>query len=169
MFFQLLELSLVSSGHRVKLGVLYPCGKVIPELWTSPPSDIPQAHGTYPSAEKFSARGPRRVSVMTIRGQRRSAVGGRCSQRGETTTRSAAETPLTGWKPVSLFRGDIGSLPVNLKPSRLLPNLRKNGYHGWLSFEHEDVILFRMEGMRRSVDLLNSALATEPSNYTLPT
>jgi sugar phosphate isomerase/epimerase len=31
--------------------------------------------------------------------------------------------------------------------------LRLNGYDGWLSIEHEDVVLSRMEGVRRSVDL----------------
>jgi sugar phosphate isomerase/epimerase len=46
--------------------------------------------------------------------------------------------------------------------------LRLNGYDGWLSIEHEDIILSRMEGMRRSVDLLNTALAGEPSDYKLP-
>ena len=46
--------------------------------------------------------------------------------------------------------------------------LRINGYDGWLSIEHEDIVLSRMEGMRRSVDLLKSAMATEPSDYALP-
>ena len=46
--------------------------------------------------------------------------------------------------------------------------LRINGYDGWLSIEHEDIILPRIEGMRRSVDLLKSAMATEPSDYALP-
>ena len=46
--------------------------------------------------------------------------------------------------------------------------LRLNGYDGWLSIEHEDIILSRTEGMRRSVDLLKSALAEEPSDYELP-
>jgi sugar phosphate isomerase/epimerase len=46
--------------------------------------------------------------------------------------------------------------------------LRLNGYDGWLSIEHEDIVLSRMEGMRRSVDLLKGALAEEPSDYRLP-
>ena len=32
--------------------------------------------------------------------------------------------------------------------------LRLNGYDGWLSIEHEDIVLSRIEGMRKSVDLL---------------
>jgi sugar phosphate isomerase/epimerase len=46
--------------------------------------------------------------------------------------------------------------------------LRLNGYDGWLSIEHEDIVLSRMDGMRRSVDLLKSALAGEPGDYKLP-
>jgi sugar phosphate isomerase/epimerase len=46
--------------------------------------------------------------------------------------------------------------------------LRLNGYDGWLSIEHEDIVLSRMEGMRRSVDLLQRVLIDEASDYTLP-
>ena len=46
--------------------------------------------------------------------------------------------------------------------------LRLNGYDGWLSIEHEDIILSRMEGLRRSVDLLKGAMAVEPGDYALP-
>jgi sugar phosphate isomerase/epimerase len=47
--------------------------------------------------------------------------------------------------------------------------LRLNGYDGWLSIEHEDILLSRLEGMRRSVDLLKRVLVDEPSDYALPT
>jgi sugar phosphate isomerase/epimerase len=47
--------------------------------------------------------------------------------------------------------------------------LRLNGYDGWLSIEHEDIVLSRMEGMRRSIDLLKRTLIDEPSDYSLPT
>jgi sugar phosphate isomerase/epimerase len=47
--------------------------------------------------------------------------------------------------------------------------LRLNGYDGWLSIEHEDILLSRLEGMRRSVDLLNRVLIAEPGDYVLPT
>jgi sugar phosphate isomerase/epimerase len=46
--------------------------------------------------------------------------------------------------------------------------LRLNGYDGWLSIEHEDVVLSRMEGMRRSIDLLKRTLIDEPSDYAQP-
>jgi sugar phosphate isomerase/epimerase len=47
--------------------------------------------------------------------------------------------------------------------------LRLNGYDGWLSIEHEDILISRMEGMRRSVDLLEQVLVDERSDYVLPT
>jgi sugar phosphate isomerase/epimerase len=46
--------------------------------------------------------------------------------------------------------------------------LRLNGYDGWLSIEHEDIVLSRMEGIRRSVDLLKRTMIEEPSDYVLP-
>jgi len=46
--------------------------------------------------------------------------------------------------------------------------LRLNGYDGWLSIEHEDIVLSRMEGMRRSIDLLKNAMIEETGDYTLP-
>jgi sugar phosphate isomerase/epimerase len=46
--------------------------------------------------------------------------------------------------------------------------LRLNGYDGWLSIEHEDNLLSRMEGMRKSVDLLRRVMVDEPSDYALP-
>ncbi|MCB8882439.1 sugar phosphate isomerase/epimerase [Acidisoma cellulosilytica] len=45
--------------------------------------------------------------------------------------------------------------------------LRLAGYDGWLSIEHEDVILSRIEGLRRSVDLLRSAAPIEASDFKL--
>jgi sugar phosphate isomerase/epimerase len=43
--------------------------------------------------------------------------------------------------------------------------LRMAGYDGWLSIEHEDVLLSRMEGMRRSVNVLHSAAPEEESDF----
>lgn len=45
--------------------------------------------------------------------------------------------------------------------------LRMVGYDGWLSIEHEDVILSRMEGARRSVELLRAVMPVERSDFTL--
>ena len=46
--------------------------------------------------------------------------------------------------------------------------LRMAGYDGWLAIEHEDVMLARLEGVRRSVDLLRAVAPVEPSDYELP-
>jgi sugar phosphate isomerase/epimerase len=43
--------------------------------------------------------------------------------------------------------------------------LRLNGYDGWLSIEHEDMVLSRMEGLRKSVELLKGVLIDEASDY----
>jgi sugar phosphate isomerase/epimerase len=47
----------------------------------------------------------------------------------------------------------------------LLP-LKMAGYDGWLSIEHEDVMLNSIEGLRKSVALLKSVMPTELSDYT---
>jgi sugar phosphate isomerase/epimerase len=43
--------------------------------------------------------------------------------------------------------------------------LRMVGYDGWLSIEHEDVMLSRLEGARRSVELLNVVAPKEASDF----
>jgi sugar phosphate isomerase/epimerase len=43
--------------------------------------------------------------------------------------------------------------------------LRMAGYDGWLSIEHEDVMLSREEGMRKSVELLRNVMPSAPSDY----
>ena len=51
---------------------------------------------------------------------------------------------------------------------RFLYRLRMNSYDGWLSIEHEDPVLSRMEGLRRSVELLQSITPLEASDYAPP-
>jgi sugar phosphate isomerase/epimerase len=36
------------------------------------------------------------------------------------------------------------------------------GYDGWISLEHEDVNLSRLEGVRKGVEALRSAIIREP-------
>ncbi len=43
--------------------------------------------------------------------------------------------------------------------------LRIAGYDGWLAIEHEDVVLSRLEGVRRSVELLRTVMPGEPSDF----
>jgi sugar phosphate isomerase/epimerase len=45
--------------------------------------------------------------------------------------------------------------------------LRMVGYDGWLSIEHEDVMLSREEGVRKSVDLLKNVAPSEVSDFKL--
>jgi len=46
--------------------------------------------------------------------------------------------------------------------------LRRAGYDGTLSIEHEDMALSPMEGMRKSVELLRRVGIVEPASYALP-
>jgi len=43
--------------------------------------------------------------------------------------------------------------------------LRMCGYDGWLSIEHEDILMSRLEGIRRSVQLLNTVMPVEQNDY----
>ncbi len=43
--------------------------------------------------------------------------------------------------------------------------LRMVGYDGWLSIEHEDVMLSREEGVKKSVELLQAVAPSETSDY----
>jgi sugar phosphate isomerase/epimerase len=43
--------------------------------------------------------------------------------------------------------------------------LRMEGYDGWLAIEHEDVMLSREEGVRKSVELLKNVAPHEASDY----
>ncbi len=43
--------------------------------------------------------------------------------------------------------------------------LRLAGYDGWLSIEHEDLMISRIEGVGRSIDVLRSAAPENPPDY----
>jgi sugar phosphate isomerase/epimerase len=45
--------------------------------------------------------------------------------------------------------------------------LKMGGYDGWLSIEHEDVLLNSLEGLEKSVALLNSVMPVAPSDFKL--
>jgi len=48
---------------------------------------------------------------------------------------------------------------------RFCYHLKMSGYDGWLSIEHEDVMLNSLEGLEKSVALLNSVMPAAPSDY----
>ncbi len=43
--------------------------------------------------------------------------------------------------------------------------LRMAGYDGWLTVEHEDVVLYSVEGLEKSVALLQGVMPTRPADY----
>lgn len=45
--------------------------------------------------------------------------------------------------------------------------LKMAGYDGWLSIEHEDVLLNSFEGLRKSVDLLQGVMPTAAADFRL--
>jgi sugar phosphate isomerase/epimerase len=45
--------------------------------------------------------------------------------------------------------------------------LRMAGYDGWLSIEHEDVMLSRLEGVRKSVERLQDVAPNDASDFEL--
>jgi len=45
--------------------------------------------------------------------------------------------------------------------------LKMGGYDGWLSIEHEDVLLNSLEGLEKSVALLNGVMPGRPADYKL--
>lgn len=45
--------------------------------------------------------------------------------------------------------------------------LKMGGYDGWLSIEHEDIILNSLEGLERSVELLQRVAPVAPSDFRL--
>ncbi len=45
--------------------------------------------------------------------------------------------------------------------------LKMAGYDGWLSIEHEDVLLNSLEGLEKSVELLKGVMPTAAADYTL--
>ena len=46
--------------------------------------------------------------------------------------------------------------------------LKMAGYDGWLSIEHEDVLINSLEGLEKSVALLKCVMPFAPSDYKLP-
>ena len=49
---------------------------------------------------------------------------------------------------------------------QFLYRLKMAGYDGWLSIEHEDVLLNTWEGMEKSVELLKRVMPVAPSDYS---
>jgi sugar phosphate isomerase/epimerase len=90
---------------------------------------------------------------------------GYLSPAGQATTGllengSLTDIPARSWTYITLGHGHDEAWS-----REFCCRLRKVAYDGWLSLEHEDVMLSRLEGARRSVDLLNALAPREVSDF----
>jgi sugar phosphate isomerase/epimerase len=76
---------------------------------------------------------------------------------------SLADIPARSWSYITLGYGHGESWW-----REFCYRLRMVGYDGWLSIEHEDVLLSRIEGVRRSVELLKAVAPNEVSDFAPP-
>ena len=93
----------------------------------------------------------------------------------DTALNDAAHNWRACWRPLDI---EMSKLGLELYHSGLRHGdqwwrafcyrLRLNGYDGWLSIEHEDMVLSRIEGLRKSVELLKHASIEEASDYRIP-
>ena len=86
-----------------------------------------------------------------------------CATTSRLENGSLADIPGRAWSYITLGYGHGESWWRNF-----CYHLRMNGYDGWLSIEHEDVMLSRIEGVRRSVDLLKACAPAEASDFSPP-
>lgn len=80
---------------------------------------------------------------------------------GRLETGSLTDVPARSWTYITLGYGHGESWW-----REFCYRLRMVGYDGWLSIEHEDVMLSRLEGVRRSVALLDAVAPVEVSDFT---
>jgi sugar phosphate isomerase/epimerase len=78
-------------------------------------------------------------------------------------TRPSAEAHRRSWNYVTLGYGNGEDFWRAFSLA-----LRRAGYDGVLSIEHEDMVLSPMEGMRKSVELLRRVIIVEKASYELP-
>ncbi|PSJ46826.1 hypothetical protein C7I36_02655 [Zobellella taiwanensis] len=86
-----------------------------------------------------------------------------CAINSRLETAHSAKVAERSWSYVTLGYGqDEGWW------KRFCYALRVVGYDDVLSIEHEDVTLSRLEGVRKSIELLKRSIALEASDYELP-
>ena len=83
-----------------------------------------------------------------------------CATTSRLENGSLMDIPARAWSYITLGYGHGESWWRDF-----CYRLRMVGYDGWLSIEHEDVMLSRIEGVRRSVALLMAAAPAEPSDF----
>lgn len=85
-----------------------------------------------------------------------------CATTSRLENGSLMDIPARAWSYITLGYGNGASWWKDF-----CYRLRMAGYDGWLSIEHEDVMLGREEGVRKSVELLRNVMPSDPSDYKL--
>jgi sugar phosphate isomerase/epimerase len=83
-----------------------------------------------------------------------------CDVNSRLENGSLMDIPARAWSYITLGFGNGDSFWRDF-----CYRLRMNGYDGWLSIEHEDVMLSREEGVRKSMALLKAAAPAEAADY----
>jgi sugar phosphate isomerase/epimerase len=85
-----------------------------------------------------------------------------CAVNSRMENGALMDIPARAWSYITLGYGHDQSFWKDF-----CYRLRMAGYDGWLSIEHEDVMLGREEGVRKSVELLKTVAPAEASDYKL--
>jgi sugar phosphate isomerase/epimerase len=85
-----------------------------------------------------------------------------CAVNSRMENGSLMDIPARAWSYITLGYGNDVSFWKDF-----CYRLRMVGYDGWLSIEHEDVMLGREEGVKKSVELLQAVAPSEASDYKL--
>jgi sugar phosphate isomerase/epimerase len=83
-----------------------------------------------------------------------------CATTSRLENGSLMDIPSRAWSYITLGYGNDQSFWKDF-----CYRLRMVGYDGWLSIEHEDVMLSREEGVKKSVELLQTVAPSETSDY----
>ena len=83
-----------------------------------------------------------------------------CAVNSRLENGSLMDVPGRAWSYITLGYGNGESWWRDF-----CYRLRMAGYDGWLNIEHEDVMLSREEGVRKSVDLLKNVAPSAASDY----
>ena len=87
-----------------------------------------------------------------------------CATTSRLENGSLMDIPARSWSYITLGYGNSEGWWRDF-----CYRLRMNGYDGWLSIEHEDVMLSRFEGVKKSVELLQTVMPSEKSDFKPPT
>jgi sugar phosphate isomerase/epimerase len=83
-----------------------------------------------------------------------------CATTSRLENGSLIDIPGRAWSYITLGYGNDQAFWKDF-----CYRLRMVGYDGWLSIEHEDVMLSRVEGVRKSVELLQAVAPLEVGDY----